>query len=89
MKRIHVIIKGKVIGVFFRKFIKENADKLKIKGWVKNEKDYVEVVFEGKEVNLRKILSLCHRGPPSASVERLNFKEEIIKGEKSFKMLKS
>ena len=41
MKRIHVIIKGKVIGVFFRKFIKENADKLKIKGWVKNEKDYV------------------------------------------------
>ena len=89
MKRIHIIIKGKVIGVFFRKFIKENADKLKIKGWVRNEKDYVEAIFEGEEVNLGKILSLCHRGPPSANVERLNFKEEVIKGEKFFKILKS
>lgn len=87
MKRVHVIIKGNVIGVFFRKFIKENADKLKIKGWVKNEKDYVEAVFEGKEADLRKILSLCHKGPPSAVVKRLNFKEEAIKGEKFFKIL--
>ena len=46
MKRIHILISGRVVGVFFRKFIKDNADKLNVKGFVRNKENEVECVFE-------------------------------------------
>jgi len=36
MKRVHIVISGKVQGVFFRSFIKYHAVLLKLKGYVKN-----------------------------------------------------
>jgi acylphosphatase len=87
MKRFHVKIKGKVQGVFFRKFIKENARNLNLKGWVQNTKNDVEAVFEGLSKDIHKMIILCHKGPKAAEVKNINFKEEAIKGEKSFKIL--
>tara|TARA_Y100000034_G_C6729785_1_gene323253 strand:+ start:157 stop:426 length:270 start_codon:yes stop_codon:yes gene_type:complete len=89
MKRIHVTIKGKVVGVFFRKFIKENAKKLNLNGWVKNNKNHVEAVFEGNSKDINKMLVLCNKGPETAEIKNLNFKQETIKGEKSFKILRN
>jgi Acylphosphatases len=44
----HIIIGGRVQGVFFRAFTRKNALKLKIKGWVRNIPDGgVEVICEG------------------------------------------
>jgi len=86
MKRIHITIKGKVIGVFFRKFIKEQAEKLKVTGWVKNKLNYVEAVFEGTDIKLNKLILLCKKGPTKAKVENVTFQEEKIKGETSFEI---
>lgn len=86
MKRIHITIKGKVTGVFFRKFIKRQADNLKVTGWVKNRLNHVEAVFEGSDANLNKLILLCKKGPTKAKVENITFQEEPIKGETSFEI---
>ena len=46
--RAHLIIEGRVQGVFFRHHTQEMAVRLGLKGWVKNRQDgSVEAVFEG------------------------------------------
>ena len=89
MKRVHVIIKGLVQGVFFRAFLKYHADRLKIKGWVKNTaSDNVEAVFEGEKENVEAMIKFCHRGPPGAIVKKVEVIWENPTGEfKGFRIL--
>ncbi len=50
--RKHVIIKGRVQGVWFRATTQEHALSCGLTGWVKNTRDgNVEAVFEGEEEN--------------------------------------
>lgn len=60
---IHIYISGFVQGVGFRQFIKYNAKKLNINGWIKNLPDgRVEAVFDGEEDNLKKLVEICQKG---------------------------
>lgn len=80
--RAHVIIEGKVQGVYFRAHTREMANKLGIKGWVRNNWDgTVEAVFEGEEQNVRKMVEWCHKGPETAIVTKVHVKWEEYKGE--------
>ena len=88
IKRYQVIISGRVIGVFFRRFIYDNALKLNLKGYVKNINDKVEVVLEGEEENINKLIQLCKKGPPSARVVNIEVIEEKIKNEKTFRVIR-
>ena len=82
MKRVRVIIKGLVQGVFFRAFLKYHADRLKIKGRVKNTASGdVEAVFEGEEKAIKEILKLARKGPRHAVVKELIIKEEPYSNE--------
>ena len=57
MKRKHVVIEGKVQGVFFRANTQRMAASLGLTGWVRNLPDgRVEVVIEGEENNLAAML---------------------------------
>ncbi|MEK6922687.1 MAG: acylphosphatase [Nanoarchaeota archaeon] len=77
MKRIRILIVGKVISIFFRAFIKENAEQLGLTGWVRNTKDgSVEAVFEGQEQSIEKIIRLCKKGPPLARIDDIKITEE-------------
>ncbi len=70
MKRLHLIIKGEVQGVFFRDYVKKSAGVLR--GWVRNNPDgTVEAVAEGSEEELKKFLEKCSKGPEPAVVERI------------------
>ncbi len=63
---------GRVQGVFFRHSARHEAEKLGLRGFVKNEDDgsvYMEV--EGEEENIRKFVEWCRKGPPFANVERV------------------
>jgi acylphosphatase len=81
-RRVHVLISGKVQGVFFRYHTYELAKKLGITGWVRNTSDgKVEAVFEGDGDKIEKILEFCRKGPSSARVEKVEVKEEKFKGE--------
>jgi len=80
--RIHLIIKGKVQGVFFRAFIEKTADELKLAGFVRNKKDgTVEVVAEGEKSALEQLIDACRKGPRSAEVTDIDVEWEVFKGE--------
>jgi len=88
MKRALVRIYGKVQGVWFRANTKEMADKLGIKGWVRNVPDgSVEAVFEGDDEAVEEIIKWCHHGPPLARVDRVEVSYEEPKGEKDFRII--
>lgn len=67
--RIHLIIEGRVQGVWFRDSTRLKAIKLGLSGWVKNRFDgSVEIVAEGPEENIKELKKWCHHGPPAARV---------------------
>jgi acylphosphatase len=70
MKQAHLLISGQVQGVWYRKFVQKNSEKLAITGWVRNLPDNrVEAVLQGKEENVKKMIELCREGPPFAEVK--------------------
>jgi acylphosphatase len=72
MATVHLLIKGKVQGVFFRATAKEIADKLGVKGWVKNtENDDVEAMATGSQEAVEKFIEWCRVGPRKAVVENV------------------
>ncbi|MGQ9617881.1 MAG: acylphosphatase [Candidatus Aminicenantia bacterium] len=69
-KRFHLIVSGRVQGVFFRDFTRRQAYNFNVKGWVRNLTDgSVEIVAEGEEEDLLKFLEEVKKGPPLAIVE--------------------
>lgn len=81
MQRMHVLVKGKVQGVFFRASMHREAAALGITGWVKNLPDgSVEAIMEGSERNLAAMLSWCRQGPPGAAVRQVEVSEEPYMG---------
>ena len=67
--RAHLLIEGRVQGVFFRACTQEEAQKRKLTGWVKNLYDgRVAAVFEGEEKDVQSMITWCHSGPPHAVV---------------------
>lgn len=67
--RVHVLICGKVQGVWYRASTKQKADELGLTGWVKNTADgNVEAVFEGEKAVIDEMIAWCWIGPPSSRV---------------------
>lgn len=89
MLRIHALISGKVQGVYFRQSTKVEADMLGIKGFAKNLSDgSVEVVAEGPDDSVNKLVGFLHAGPEKAIVEKVIVNKEEHKGEfTSFKVI--
>lgn len=80
--RAHVIIEGRVQGVFFRYHTQEKAYELSVKGWVKNRRDgRVEAVFEGDKDKVDRLIQWCHRGPSEARVTYVKVDWEEYIGE--------
>lgn len=70
--RRHVLISGRVQGVFFRAHTQEKAKELGLSGWVKNRTDgAVEAVFEGPVEQVAAMIKWCHRGPSPAYVAQV------------------
>ncbi len=77
----HVFISGSVQGVGYRQFVKSNARKLGLTGWVRNTEDGgVEAVLqssassdqEGKEI-IEQMIGICRKGPFLAEVKQIGF----------------
>lgn len=80
--RAHVIIEGRVQGVFFRSFTQDEAVRLVITGWVKNRRDgKVEAMFEGERDRVEEIIRWCHIGSPWAKVMKVDVTWGTYKGE--------
>ncbi len=81
MRRVHILIKGQVQGVFFRANLKQLADKSNITGWARNINNEVEALFEGDDDSIADILLFCTKGPKGSKVKSLNLDEEHFVGE--------
>jgi len=88
MKTVRIKISGLVQGVFFRKFIKDEADKLELKGHVRNlENGDVEVIAEGKDENVNEMVLVCKKGAPHSQVKNVDVQELNHIGFDDFKIL--
>jgi len=80
--RISMLINGQVQGVFFRLKTKEEADKLGLTGWVKNNSDgSVECLAQGDKDKLVQLIDWCKKGPEAAKVENVEVKWQTYSGE--------
>lgn len=84
-----MLINGRVQGVFFRLRTKEEADKLGLTGWVKNNGDgSVKVLAEGDNHKLEQLIDWCNHGPEHAKVDKVEVKWQDFIGEvKSFEII--
>ena len=72
---VHVIISGRVQGVWFRQSTKQKAEQLGLTGWVRNTSGgNVEAVFEREENLIQEMITWCKQGPPLAKVENVQIK---------------
>ncbi len=72
--RLHATVTGRVQGVNFRFFVLEEAEKLGLRGWVRNKwNGSVEVTAEGGRESLEKLLAALREGPPMAWVGNVDF----------------
>lgn len=79
---VHVIISGRVQGVWFRANTKQKAEQLGLTGWVRNTSHgCVEAVFEGEEKLINEMIEWCYKGPSLAKVEKVEVKNQNLTDE--------
>ena len=67
---MHVIISGRVQGVWYRAWTQKAALGLGLSGWVRNRLDgTVEAVFSGAPEQVEAMIAKCRKGPPLAKVK--------------------
>jgi acylphosphatase len=80
--RAHVIIHGRVQGVFFRFETQKAARQYGATGWVRNLPDgNVEAVMEGAREAVEALLSWCGHGPRLARVDKVDIIRESYTGD--------
>jgi acylphosphatase len=87
-KSVRLYIDGAVQGIFFRNFVKENAEKEDVRGFVRNlENGKVEVFLEGDPKKVDEMIEICKKGPKHAQIRSVEEKEEKFQDFKNFKVL--
>lgn len=84
------LVKGTVQGVFFRQFVKEGADELKLRGFVRNlESGDVEIVVEGEDDAIERFGNRIKKGPKHAQIRDVKVEERKWGGDfDEFKVLR-
>ncbi len=88
----HIVARGRVQGVGYRDFVKNEAQARQIVGWVRNRRDgTVEAVFAGDAALVDAMIGACRKGPPGARVEGLDVRDgtaaELSNHRNSFSVL--
>jgi acylphosphatase len=82
MKRVRLIVRGRVQGVYFRASARDRARQLGLSGWARNCPDgSVEVVAEGDTARLEQFVVWAHGGPPGAVVTDIAIEWQEASGE--------
>lgn len=83
----NILVKGKVQGVWFRKYTKHKADDLQLTGIVKNNPDksvYIEI--EGDENKIREFIDWLYKGSPLSKVSLVEFTKGELCDYKAFEI---
>lgn len=85
----HIIIRGKVQGVFFRASAREAALRFGVAGTVRNDPEgHVVAEAEGQEDAVRQFITWCHDGPGAARVTSVEVTEKPLSGYEDFRVLR-
>ena len=77
MKTLRLVIHGRVQGVFFRVSMRQEAQHLKVAGWVRNRSDgTVEAAVQGEPAAVDAIVRWAQRGPQHAQVARVDIEPD-------------
>ena len=72
----HLIIHGRVQGVGYRAYMRIEANRLGVTGWVRNRAEgTVEATIHGSPEDVSKLLDWIRRGPPAARVTSVQVSE--------------
>jgi acylphosphatase len=72
----HLIIHGRVQGVGYRAYMRMEAVRLGVTGWVRNCVDgTVEATIHGQPEDVSKMLDWARHGPPAAHVTSIQVNE--------------
>jgi len=89
MRSVHLLVQGKVQGVFFRASAKEVADSLQLKGWVKNTPaGDVELQACGTEEKVQQFIDWCKKGPSRAVVNQVQVSDSENYSFDSFQVMR-
>jgi len=81
-QRVHLLVSGKVQGVFFRQALKVVAKKNNVLGWVRNLKDgCVEAILEGDNKSINSVVEWTRIGPANSCVDDIEVSNEEFKNE--------
>ncbi|MDD5012657.1 MAG: acylphosphatase [Candidatus Nanoarchaeia archaeon] len=87
-KAVRLYVDGTVQGIFFRQFVKDNAERFNIRGFVRNLEDgRVEIFAEGEAENVDRFVESCKKGPKHSQIRNVEVKDEKIQDFKEFKIL--
>jgi len=76
MRRVKILVSGRVQGVYFRMFTQNKAKHLGIKGCARNLPDgRVEIIAEADTGSIEKLIKWCHKGPATARVDQVEITE--------------
>lgn len=72
VRTIRLLISGRVQGVGFREALQREAERLSLRGWVRNRRSgEVEALVQGPAQAVAALQDWAHRGPPAARVLRV------------------
>jgi len=81
----HVHVTGRVQGVWFRAWTREQALAEGVSGWIRNRPDgAVEAVLAGTEEAVETLIAKLHDGPTAAKVENLRVADTTVPDETGF-----
>lgn len=76
MRKVKILVSGRVQGVYFRLFTQNKAKHLAVKGSVQNLPDgRVEIIAEADSMAIEKLIRWCHKGPITARVDHVEITE--------------
>lgn len=85
MARVHVVVSGRVQGVWYRQSCQELARATGVTGWVRNLTDgTVEAELEGERPTVDAVLAWMAEGPALAEVTGLRITDRAPIGETDF-----
>lgn len=76
MRKVRIMISGRVQGVYFRAFTQNKAKQLGVKGSARNLPDgRVEIIAEAESGTLEEFIKWCGKGPITARVDDIEMTE--------------
>lgn len=87
-KSMRLYITGSVQAIFFMAFVKEKAEELNVKGFIRNLEDgRVEIFIEGDANQVNEMIEICKKGHKNSNIKSVEIKPERFQDFKNFKIL--